>query len=69
MPGIIRHFYHGSKINRNYTERWKILMNHKFSPLNDITYDSVGIIIPTNSFSKEFKKDILDYFKDRKEDE
>ena len=69
VPGIIRHFYHGSKINRNYTERWKILMNHKFSPLNDITYDSVGIIIPTDSFSKEFKKDILDYFKDRKEDD
>ena len=69
VPGIIRHYYHGSKINRNYTERWKILMNHKFSPINDITYDNVGIIIPRSSFSKEFKKDILDYFKDRKEDD
>jgi hypothetical protein len=68
-PGIIRHYYHGSKINRKYTERWKILMNYKFSPLTHITYDSSGIIIPTNFFSQEFKDEILNYFKERKEDE
>ena len=68
-PGIIRHYYHGSKINRKYTERWKILMNYKFSPLTHITYDSNGIIIPSNTFSKEFKDEIFNYFKERKEDE
>ena len=68
-PGIIRHYYHGSKLNRKYTERWKILMNFKFSPLTHITYDSNGIIIPTSTFSKEFKDEILNYFKERKEDE
>jgi hypothetical protein len=68
-PGIIRHYYHGSKVNRKYTERWKILMNYKFSPLTHITYDSSGIIIPTTTFSKEFKNEILNYFKERKEDE
>ena len=68
-PGIIRHYYHGSKINRKYTERWKILMKYNFSPYIDITYDSSGIIIPTNSFSQEFKDEILNYFKERKEDE
>jgi hypothetical protein len=68
-PGIIRHYYHGSKINRKYTERWKILMKFNFSPLTHITYDSSGIIIPTNTFSKEFKNEIYNYFKERKEDE
>ena len=68
-PGIIRHYYHGSKVNRKYTERWKILMKYNFSPYIDITYDSSGIIIPTNFFSQEFKDEILNYFKERKEDE
>jgi len=68
-PGIIRHYYHGSKINRKYTERWKILMKFNFSPLTHITYDYSGIIIPTNNFSKEFKDEIFNYFKERKEDE
>jgi hypothetical protein len=68
-PGIIRHYYHGSKTNRKYTERWQILMKFKFSPSTQITYDSSGLIIPTNSFSKEFQDEILNYFKERKEDE
>ena len=68
-PGVIRHYYHGSKANRKYTERWKILMNYKFSHYSHITYDSSGIIIPTNYFSLEFKDEIYNYFKERKEDE
>jgi hypothetical protein len=68
-PGIIRHYYHGSKFNRRYTERWKILMNFKFSPITDIEYDNTGILIPTKTFSQEFKDEILNYFKERKEDE
>jgi hypothetical protein len=68
-PGVIRHHYHGLKQNRKYTERWKILMKHQFSPAKHLTYDSNGILVPTNAFSEEFKQDILNYFKERKEDE
>lgn len=68
VPGVIRHHYHGSKKNRNYTERWKILMKHKYSP-EHVTYDSVGILIPTEKFSEQFKLDVFNYFKERKEDE
>ena len=68
-PGIIRHYFHGSKINRQYTERWQILIRHQYSPIHHLTYDSFGILIPTEQFSEEFKNDILDYFKERKEDE
>jgi hypothetical protein len=68
-PGVIRHYYHGSKKNRNYTERWQILIKHQFSPSQHLTYGPTGILIPTAEFSEEFKNDIMDYFKERKEDE
>ena len=68
-PGIIRHYYHGSKKNRQYTERWKILIDNAYSPVNHTTYDKNGILIPTQSMSKEFINDIFNYFKERKEDE
>jgi len=68
-PGVIRHHYHGSKKNRNYTERWKILMEHNFSPKEHLTHDEKGILIPTEKFSDEFKEDIMNYFRERKEDE
>lgn len=68
-PGIIRHYYHGSKKNRQYTERWKILIEHSYSPVNHVTYDKNGILIPTQSMPKEFIEDIFNYFKERKEDE
>jgi hypothetical protein len=67
-PGVIRHHYHGSKKNRQYTERWKLLMKHNYSPKEHLTYDSTGILIPTNQLSDEFKEDIMNYFKVRKED-
>lgn len=67
-PGVIRHYYHGTKQNRQYTERWKILMKHSYSPEKHLTYDSKGILIPTKDFSSDFKEDIINYFKERKED-
>jgi hypothetical protein len=68
-PGVIRHHFHGSKLNRKYTERWKILMENQYSPDRDICYDETGILIPTNCFSKNFKDDIMNYFIERKEDD
>ena len=69
VPGVIRHHYHGSKKNRQYTERWKILMKHNFSPVEHLTYNNQGILIPTKLFSSDFKEDIMNYFIERKEDE
>ena len=69
VPGVILHNYHGSKKNRQYTERWQILMDHKYSPKDHVVYNKKGILVPTNFFSQEFKDDILNYFKERKEDE
>ena len=69
IPGVIRHHFHGKKINRKYNERWQILLNHGYEPETYITYDEKGIIIPTSIFSEEFKEDIMTYFKERNEDE
>jgi len=68
-PGIIRHFFHGSKQNRRYTDRWKILMKHNYSPQKDLTYNDKGVLIFTATTSNDFKQDILNYFHERKEDD
>lgn len=68
VPGVIRHYYHGSKKNRQYTERWKLLMKHNYSPIEHLTYDKQGILIPTETFPFDFKEDIMNYFRERKED-
>jgi hypothetical protein len=69
IPGPIRHFFHGKKENRNYYGREDILIKYKYDPYTFIETDSMGLLIPTSCFPKEFLKDIIDYFKDRNEDE
>jgi len=69
IPGVIRHHYHGSKKNRNYSERWEVLIRHNYDPELHIDYNKDGIIVPSKSFSDEFKEDILSYFAERNEDE
>jgi hypothetical protein len=68
-PGIIRHHFHGNKKNRQFATRWKILINHKFNPYTFLTKDCNGLLIPTEKFPEDLKKDIKKYFDDRKEDD
>lgn len=68
-PGVIRHYYHGSKQNRKYTERWLLLKKYLYSPTIHLKYDNNGVLIPTDELSEDFKKDIMNYFMERKEDE
>jgi hypothetical protein len=65
-PGVIRHYYHGSKKNRQYGERWKILIKYDYKP-GMIKYLD-GIIVPEVSFPQEFSDEILNYFLERNED-
>jgi hypothetical protein len=69
VPGTIYHYFHGSKKNRKYTERWQILVDHNYNPLTFITYNSNGVIIPSSIFPETLKNDILQYFEERNEDE
>jgi len=69
VPGIIRHYFHGKKVNRKYLEREDILINFQYSPYLHMTYDENGLIIPTEECPQGFLDEILNYFKNRNEDE
>ena len=69
VPGVIRHYYHGSKVNRRYKERWQILVDHGYNPLIHIKKNKDGLLIPTDQCPAGLLVDILEYFKARNEDE
>jgi hypothetical protein len=69
VPGVIRHYYHGSKKNRNYGNRWKILVDNEYNPKLHITKNSDGIIIPKKECPNGLLIGIMDYFKSRNDDE
>jgi hypothetical protein len=69
VPGVIRHYYHGTKKNRQYNERWQILVKHQYDPIEHVIYDIDGILIPTYKFPESLKTDIFAYFMARNEDD
>jgi hypothetical protein len=69
VPGNIRHYFHGSKKNRKYIERNQILLKYDYNPSNIIKYDDNGILVPTENMPDNFINDILDYFRQRNDDE
>jgi hypothetical protein len=69
VPGIIRHYFHGQKKNRKYSERWQILAKYDYNPALHITTDINGVIIPTKDCPLGFIADIHNYFVERNEDE
>jgi hypothetical protein len=69
VPGVIRHHFHGSKINRKYRERWEVLIKHKYDPILHVKKNRDGVLIPTEQCPPEFLDDIMNYFRERKEDE
>jgi len=69
VPGIIRHFFHGSKKNRKYAQRWEILVRNNYEPTKHITIDNNGILVPTSECPQQMLKEIYLYFAERNEDE
>jgi hypothetical protein len=69
VPGIIRHHFHGSKKNRFYNERWRILLDHGFAPMQHLTRDANGLLIPKPECPTEMLHEIREYFLSRNEDE
>lgn len=69
VPGPIRHYFHGKKVNRKYLEREDILIKFQYDPYNHMTRDSNGLIIPTAECPQEFLDEVMNYFKNRNEDE
>lgn len=69
VPGIIRHYFHGSKKKRFYTERWQILIKNAYDPYIHLTKDINGLLIPSTECPKSMMDDIMNYFVSREEDE
>ena len=70
VPGVIRHYFHGAKKNRKYSERWKILVDHEFSPSKHIEIrKSDGLLVPTALCPPKLLANIRLYFEERNEDE
>ena len=67
-PGIIRHFFHGEKINRKYSLRWNILIDNQYDPFSHVEYNEDGLLIPSSSCPDKLLSDIFIYFKERNED-
>lgn len=67
MPGTIIHHWHGSKKNRKYQERWKILQKHQFDPDKDLIRDWQGVY-EFSYVGERLRDDIRRYFRSRNED-
>lgn len=71
VPGIIHHYFHGSKLNRQYQNRWEILRNNRFNPDIDIARDYQGLyqlVDHGSARSMKLRDDIMRYFRQRNED-
>jgi len=68
-PGVIRHHFHGSKKKRGYNDRWKILTENNYHPLEHISHDKNGLLVPTLCCPEDILDRIKAYFYDRQEDE
>lgn len=67
MAGTIYHHFHGKKKNRRYTERWEILLKHKFDPILDLKRDWQGLWAFSDKGIR-LRNDIREYFRQRNED-
>lgn len=67
IEGMITHSWHGRITNRNYQNRWKLLIEHQFDPDHDLKKDRRGVIRLTDK-KPALRDDIRRYFRARSED-
>jgi hypothetical protein len=67
VPGIINHYFHGKKRDRQYRNRWNILIENKYDPVTDVSYDINGIL-QFNGNKPDLEYDLRTYSASRNED-
>lgn len=68
IDGGIAHYWHGSKENRGYRNRWNILSENNYCPLLDLKRDQNGLFM-LNDRNIRLRDEIRIYFESRNEDE
>lgn len=70
VPEVIRHMFHGSKKNRQYGSRWKIITDWKFDPYTDLKRDANGLwtFVVENERQRGFRDASYHYYISRQED-
>ena len=71
VSGTIHHAWHGSKANRKYWDRWKILVDNQFDPYSDLMKDPQGVyqlVDHGDERSVKLRDQMRAYFASRDED-
>lgn len=71
VEGLLLHNWHGAKSARGYKDRWRILVEHKYSPKTDLEHDWQGLHKLVDAGTEKFIKlrnDLRGYFRSRDED-
>lgn len=69
VEGLLLHYFHGSKANRQYGSRADILYRNHFEPSKDIEENGSGLYKFVEGNKPELEEEIRQYFINRKEDE
>ncbi len=67
MPGLLMHYWHGKKSDRQYRDRWNILTDCRYDPEADLKRDAQGLWQLTDR-SIQLRDQIREYFRQRNED-
>ncbi|HVM48373.1 MAG TPA: hypothetical protein VMU04_10115 [Candidatus Acidoferrum sp.] len=71
VSGTVLHHWHGKKVNRKYTDRWKILAKYQFDPNTDLKRDAQGLWQFEDAHdlrSIGLRDAVRNYFRERNED-
>lgn len=69
VPGVVVHLWHGSRENRRYGDRQKVLKENGFSPPRDLVAAPSGLWEWSGAASPVIRAALEDYFRGRNEDE
>ncbi|HEY1067273.1 MAG TPA: hypothetical protein VGE52_14225, partial [Pirellulales bacterium] len=67
IPGVVRHLWHGSLVDRRYGDRWRALAHFEFDPGRDVRPNEAGLWEWTGA-NPNFEEHVRDYFLARRED-
>jgi len=69
VPGRITHSWHGKLQNRQYMERWRVVVENNFDPSVDLVMDeNLGLYLWSETVAQEMIDATSDYFLKRQED-